>query len=517
MGSDFYKSLPKQTPIHSDHVLKSLRIDDEIYKEARMPVDDLLSHIELESMDRLPIIESLTRDVFQSFYSLIPRFWPEEELSPFARKISRRILGELIHSEDYALIKSICEGKPYPAMEATTEFMDRIAEQLDSLMDSVNGKNNAMNTLDKQEKAQDIRLDELKRMENQRRNTLTPDPVLEKKMLQTANRAAGKVRQLGAIGKIVDNNLQKNKELVSSVVSDAARAAMNLADEAQSILLCWGTDTGEPEYLQENRELVRRVRENNMLCQIARYLGRLKEMLRDKRKNSFAFGRGEKYSLELGNDMKSVITSEFSMLASPATIPLFLRKHAKKGLKQYKRRERVYKGSGDIICCLDESSSTMGDNAAWGKAVALALQDVAQYDKRKFALIHFSSYSELRTDLFRPGQYTPADLIASASHFFNGGTNFETPMREAVRLMEQENFSKADIVFITDGECHMPEDFINQLKQKQADLSFTITGVLMDQDSPGMAFSLKPFCNEIYRVSELDGNKVAEALLSNRT
>ena len=63
----------------------------------------------------------------------------------------------------------------------------------------------------------------------------------------------------------------------------------------------------------------------------------------------------------------------------------------------------------------------------------------------------------------------------------------------------------------------MPEDFINQLKQKQADLSFTITGVLMDQDSPGMAFSLKPFCNEIYRVSELDGNKVAEALLSNRT
>jgi uncharacterized protein with von Willebrand factor type A (vWA) domain len=204
------------------------------------------------------------------------------------------------------------------------------------------------------------------------------------------------------------------------------------------------------------------------------------------------------------------------MLASPMTIPLFLRKHSRKNLKQYRRRERVYKGSGDIICCLDESSSTSGDNAAWGKAVALALQDVAAHDRRSFALVHFASEDELRSDLFLPGKYAPNDLMAAATHFFCGGTDFETPMREAVRLMEQEGFHKADVVFVTDGECKMPEDFVAALKQKQAELSFTITGVLMDQDSPGMAFSLKPFCNELYRVSELGGDAIADALLSKR-
>jgi hypothetical protein len=43
-----------------------------------------------------------------------------------------------------------------------------------------------------------------------------------------------------------------------------------------------------------------------------------------------------------------------------------------------------------------------------------------------------------------------------------------------------------------------------------------VTGVLMDQLSPGMAFSLKPFCNEIYRISELGGDSIADALISIR-
>lgn len=513
--SDFFKDLPQQTPERTDRVLSSLRIEDAIYRDARAAVEDVLSSIEEAGIEKLPVIRSLTRDVFQSFYSLNPRMNPPEALSPYARKISKHILDEMMGSDDYAVIKRICEGKPVPSMEATVEFMEWIVGRLDELMSSANGKKNTMDTLNKQENAQENRLDALRRMEEQLSSSPS-DPSAEKKLLQTANRAAGKVQQLAAISQMVDDNLRRNEDVVSAIISDAALAAMNRADEAQSILLSWGTDSGTPEQMEENRRLIRQVQDNKMLRDIARYLGRLKEMLRQKRKNSFAFGRGEKYSLELGNNLQSVITSELSMLASPATIPLFLRKHARKTLKQYRRRERVYKGGGDIICCLDESGSTAGYNAAWGKAVALALQDVAGLGKRKFALVHFASANELKTDLFLPGKYVPADLLAAATHFFNGGTDFETPMREAVRLMEQEDFSRADVVFVTDGECRMPEEFVQALKHKQAACGFTITGILMDQDSPGMKFSLEPFCNEIYRISELGGDRVAEALLSKR-
>ena len=41
--------------------------------------------------------------------------------------------------------------------------------------------------------------------------------------------------------------------------------------------------------------------------EVARYLGRLKELMDGKRKNGYAYGRGEKYSLELGGDINRAI------------------------------------------------------------------------------------------------------------------------------------------------------------------------------------------------------------------
>ena len=165
--------------------------------------------------------------------------------------------------------------------------------------------------------------------------------------------------------------------------------------------------------------------------EVARYLGRLKELMDGKRKNGYAYGRGEKYSLELGGDINRAIASEFAMLAAPETLPLFLRKLQRKALKQYQRREPICKGSGDIICMLDESSSAESQ-APWCKAVALALLDIAMRDQRRFAVIHFAGVGDVQTDLFLPGQYDREDVLRCAETFLNGNTDYETPLREAL-------------------------------------------------------------------------------------
>ena len=204
------------------------------------------------------------------------------------------------------------------------------------------------------------------------------------------------------------------------------------------------------------------------------------------------------------------------MLASPQTIPLFLQKYQRKQVKQYRRREPVYKGMGDIICCLDESDSTKGDPAAWGKAVALTLLEIAADGGRNFALVHFSSGNSVKTGLFRPGEYTMADKMAAAETFLTGGTDFKAPMREALRLMREEGFEHADIVFVTDGQCALPEEFLEELRREQAAHRFTITGVLLDSGCTGMDFSLKAFCQNIYRTSELTGEDIVRELVSKR-
>ena len=53
-------------------------------------------------------------------------------------------------------------------------------------------------------------------------------------------------------------------------------------------------------------------------------------------------------------------------------------------------------------------------------------------------MIHFAGVGDVQTDLFLPGQYDREDVLRCAETFLNGNTDYETPLREALRLMEQE-------------------------------------------------------------------------------
>lgn len=178
--------------------------------------------------------------------------------------------------------------------------------------------------------------------------------------------------------------------------------------------------------------------------------------------------------------------------------------------------EPVYKGAGDIICCLDESGSTAGDLAAWGKAVALTLLEIAQSEGRKFALVHFSGPGRFQTDVFLPGQSSLEEKLHAAETFLGGGTDFQTPLAEAERLMREGGFENADIAFITDGECSLPETCVEMLQKAQSELRFTVTGILLDEGNAGMDFSHETFCQNIYRTSELTGDQIVREIVLDR-
>lgn len=316
---------------------------------------------------------------------------------------------------------------------------------------------------------------------------------------------------------MVRDNTVKNKDGIAALIAQAGKAAAQKAESTAAAIAAWGygPDNGDPEKMEADRNLVERVCRNKTLLEVARYLGRLKELINGKRKNGYTYGRGEKYSLELGGDINRALGSEFATLAIPETIPLFLRKIQRKGLKQYQRREPVSKGSGDIICMLDESGSAE-EAAPWCKAVALALLDIAMQGNRRFAMIHFAGVGHFQTDLFLPGQYNREDVFRAIETFLNGNTDYATPLQEALRLMEQEGFENADMVFITDGACALPEKFLTQMKEQQAQRKFHITGVLLDQNAAGFSFSLEPFCTEILRTSQLTQENIAQRLLEQR-
>lgn len=502
-------------PAQSDRVLKSTRLEDSIYADLRGG-DQEMDALEADASEKLRSFPALSRDVYQAFYSLNPRRNAEETLTATARKFNTHILDHVVQNEDYSTIKSICEGRELPAYEAASEFVQQVSDELDGLLKSAGGEKNALNTLEKLEGTQDAAQKELSRLLERLQSSASQNKTLEQSVVAAANKAESKQRQVQAVSKLVDTSLTQNKDTVSATVSSAVQAACEKAEEVQSIIGAWSDEPGGMERTPQNMELLAQVRKSKTLLDISKYLGRFREMFAQRKKNGYAFGRGEKYALELGNDLSRAITSELALLAAPETIPLFLQKYQRKQIKQYQRREPIFKGAGDVIVCIDESDSTKGDPEAWAKAVAMTLLELAMEGHRKYALIHFSGGSRIKTDPFLPGAFDARKKLDAAECFLGGGTNFETPLREALRLMDEEAFENADIVFITDGECALPEDFTEQLREIQIARKFNVTGILLDKGYEGMDFSLTSFCQKIYRTSQLAGEEIVGSLISDR-
>ena len=497
----------------TDRVLQSSKLEDCIYRDLSKD-DENLETIQQEAAPKLHSFPALSRDIFQSFYSLFPKRTDADMLTAEAQKFNAKLLDHVTEDADYPTIKSICEGRELPAYEAASEFTAKIGAQLDDLLSELGGENDTLKTLEKLQVARNQAQQKLTELLEQMRDSVQ-NPTLEQAVIDAANQAESKTQQAEAVAKMVDTTARQNKAAISESVSAAVGAAAEKSKEVQTILGAWGDDAGTMEKNAVNTELLQKVRQNPSLLEISKHLGRFREIFAQGKRNGYAYGRGETYALELGNDLSRAIGSEFAMLASPQTLPLFVKKYQQRRLKQYRRREPVHKGMGDMICCLDESGSTRGDAAAWGKAVALTLLDIAAESRRKFALIHFAGSSECKVDVFLPGQYSMQDKMNAAETFLGGGTNFKQPLDEAIHLMDT-GFENADIVFLTDGLCELPEDYLAKIHKEQTARKFTVTGILLDAGNPGMDFSLTPFCQKIYRTSELAGDEIVRGLVTQR-
>lgn len=478
-------SAPYQKAERTDHCTRPTRLESMVFRDAC-------------SADGLDASAPLLADLFHLLYAQAYRWGSQNDLSPKARLVWTHLLDGIQQNGQFAALHHLCQGNDSAAMQAAHVVQQALSAAVHEI-DRAAGR--LLLVLEKLERRHD-RVEQALHVLVQEAQA---DPAKTPEAIRAAAETASTAEQIQAVSGIIRDKMRKQQQEIADTVNLALQKGMDAAILMRSVQQCWGVGgTENPAYkATHDRALLERVKSNTMLLGITRQLGRMKEMLSELRKNDYAHGRGEKYSITRGRDLKNLLSGELALLASPATTPLFLRKYNAKGLLQYAKRERVHKGHGDIIVCLDESASTEGENAAWGKALALAVQDICAHEGRKFALIHFAGEDALRTDRFLPGQYTANDLLSAAEHFFDGGTDFETPLREALRLINEEAFDNADILFITDGQCSISDELAEQLQAAIQDARCSVVGLLLDADSPGMEFSLEKFCEKVLRLNML--------------
>ena len=230
----------------TDRILRATKLEDSIYSDLRTG-DDAMDELENAAGQKLRTFPALSRDVYQSFYSLMPKRNEESDLSVMAQKFNRHILDHVMQSEDYATIKNVCEGRELPAYESSSEFISRTAGELDDLLTDVGGDKGALNTLDKLQKAKDGAEDELAELLDRQRQSKEHNETLEKSVVAAANRVESLDRQVEAVGRMIDATTSKHKDAVAAIVTSAAKAAAAKAEEVQGILAAWGDDSGNME------------------------------------------------------------------------------------------------------------------------------------------------------------------------------------------------------------------------------------------------------------------------------
>lgn len=289
--------------------------------------------------------------------------------------------------------------------------------------------------------------------------------------------------------------LQEAREQQTQAAQEAGQSLSSAADSAQKDLneetenaSAYGVGDGELRMMpyEERRALTAKLNHGKM-AQLAKLIGQWREYSDAERRRKVVQSASEVFDVELGSNLAKLINTEINTLAIPELEELFWLRFAEQGLMQWMERGPKTLGKGPILVVCDESGS-MGapvdsegnTREMWSKAISMSLADQARRGKRDFTYIGFSSYGQQWISEF-PGGETPIDkVIQFVSHFFAGGTEYTAPLTMAMQIVREaaENGRpQPDIVFITDDDCSVPEEFVKQWEDVRQELGMTVYGI----------------------------------------
>jgi uncharacterized protein with von Willebrand factor type A (vWA) domain len=287
-------------------------------------------------------------------------------------------------------------------------------------------------------------------------------------------------------------DLEKEKSRVANQlrapVQQAVTEAAKALDEENQMMAAWGKGPGELQRMsfEERRALAQRLR-SNRLAKFVKLLGRWRFAESATRAEKVEYGRDEVIGVELSADVSQLASPELVNLVDPVLRMDFYRRFAEGQLMTRKYIGNEKAGQGSIIFCLDCSGSMgMANTGAsggvtrevWGKAFALALLARARSEGRDFVGILFAdSQRDLKVFRFPASEGDNLDRVLEFTETFTGGgTDYQLPLATALQIMHDEfnaaGKAKADLVFVSDGECALPTQFMAQYLEVKRRLGF---------------------------------------------
>jgi Mg-chelatase subunit ChlD len=304
-------------------------------------------------------------------------------------------------------------------------------------------------------------------------------------------------------------------QLLRRAVGKASQAAATAVDgvrEAQEGLhgIAWGTgtSTAAPRSPNSAQILAARLMQDHRLRRIAHLAGRFRRIAAAKRRSKVRHGADEITDVEQGADIGRLLPSELGKLLHPKQKLAFLRDLTEHQAMQYQLSGTEVLGRGPLVVALDKSGSMDGERDCWATAVALALLEIAQRERRTFCLLAFDGEVKFEA-VVKPGEPLPHEALFVGC---SGGTSIANVVQRGLDIIATHpgRLRKADIVLITDGGSDAEP--APPLRERAKELGVTTLGcgIAVDPDV------LTPWCDEIQTISDLNGvsDPAAEVLFT---
>ncbi len=463
---------------------------------------------------------ALLRDLFWSFHKRAPRIEPVAPLSP-AHEINREIVEQILSTAEWREMReSGTVGDPLSSAMATIGCAASAVAALDKeTIRYLNQLHELAGEVEQLFARADV-LDELA--------TLSPDEErseqLKREAAEARADAAKKEKRAERLNHKLEESSEERGQKVRRAVRKGLAEAMAEVEQANDAIKAFGggydtsfgteNGSGGRNSLSTKEKLViaQQVGKSPKLQQIAAICGRFTRIALQQQKTRVKHPPDEITSITVGNEIERLLPSEIALLADPDLEDLFYLRFAERSLMQYDLIGHEPEGQGPIIIAIDESGSMTTDyggmtGEVWSKAVMLALLSIARLQKRDLAVIHFSGPDDLRVDLFPKGEATPAQAIACASFFFNGGTVFEPWMEKALELVDGSQFEKADVICVSDGITDVSPEAQAEWTRRRAERGMHAYGVLIGANQ-GEAL-LDEISDAVFRLNELRGDMPA--------
>lgn len=280
----------------------------------------------------------------------------------------------------------------------------------------------------------------------------------------------------------------------------------------------WGSEPGALQQLsyEQRAALARQVQDNPKLRRLAELVGRYRQLAIHKQQTRIAELPHEVVDITQGDDWSRMLDQERVVLTHPILRYDLYQRMIEGKVPQYELRGEETVGKGSLVMCIDTSGSMSGEPEMVAKAITLGLVEIARLQQRQCVAILFSSanewlslaFGEQEVTLCAPGQPQASlpyleGVMRLGTDFFGGGTDFESPLREAMRVIQEDEAGckDGDIVFLTDDQCEVRDEFLEEYRKVKAARGFSTYSVIIGARA-SEAQTLSKFSDEV--VSSFD-------------